>query len=269
MDHVDFIAEVQRRVVLATVTFYKEESLRSSLARQTIKNAVAADYPIVVIDGSPNDLIKSLASETVKVVPEVTRGLGPAKRLSFFMAMEYAYRCSPRRDIIVHLEAEKDDMVRWIPTLVAPIIDNDADVVVAERSITSWNSYPALQATTESQGNIGLRDATGLDVDIFVGPGAFHIRRAGQCFIAAEPYLGADLIESKDDTYAQHFGAIVAHAQGYRVVASEPLDFLYPPEQKAEEETTLSAEMQEKRIWQRDSLVATYQKLGRHFALPR
>jgi len=36
-----------------------------------------------------------------------------------------------------------------------------------------------------------------------------------------------------------------------------------------EEETTLSAEMREKRVWQRDSLVETYRKLARHFGLPR
>ena len=264
MDHANYLATVQGRVVLATVTFYKEESLRSRLAQQTIEKATAAGYSIIVVDGSPNDLIKSLSGATVKVVPEITYGLGAAKRLSFFMAMEYAYRCIPRRDIVVHLEAEKDDMIRWIPTLVAPIIGGAADVVVAERSAASWQSYPEFQAKTEAEGNFGLLSATGLDVDIFVGPGAFHIERAGYYFVNAAPYLAAGL-EQGEDTYAQHFGAISAHAHNCSVVASELLDFIYPPEQKADEE---GGALDEKRIWQRGSLIATYQKLARHFGLP-
>jgi len=211
----------QERVVLATVTFYKEPSTRSVLAQQMVAAATERGYPVVVVDGSPNDLIKALRSDTVQVVPEITRGLGQAKRLSFFMAMEYAYRCNPRRDIIVHLEAEKVDMVRHVPTLVASIIAGTADVTVAERSALSWESYPDFQAASEAYGNGRLTGITGLDVDIFVGPGAFHIERAGHYFLNAALYLNAGLANA-EDTYAQHFGAISAHAHGCRVVADRP-----------------------------------------------
>ncbi|MDP3735692.1 MAG: hypothetical protein Q8R39_04720 [bacterium] len=256
----------RQEVVIATPTFYRNvEDPRYRLALKTIEAAQTAQYPICVVDGSPDPKIKAEFRDRGAVVyPEVTRGLGAVKRYSFYHAVSIAL--SRHRTIVVHIEPEKHDMIRHIPLLVEQILLGEADVIVATRGDGSWLSYPEFQVQTEREMNAAFRQYVGIDVDIAVGPGAFRIDTAGYFFVDGN-YTSTGIA----DTYAQHYGVIAAHAHDLRIAASVPLDFIYPAEQRAQEEEEIAAggPIKQKRLDQLASLSAAYEKLARHFRLPR
>jgi hypothetical protein len=265
----------QNDVIVTTVTFYRPgiDDLRFNLACKTVELATAAGYPVVVIDGSPDPEVKRAFSERgAHVFSEETRdgrplGLGAAKRQSFYHAIRRG-TCDDYRNIMVHMEAEKHDMVRWIPLLIYKMTRGNVDVVVATRTDKSLdNTYPTFQAETERQANQGFWGHVGLNLDIMFGPGAFNSRTAGYFFTDSCSYL----VTGVPDTYAQHYSAISAHAHGLNVIASDPLDFIYPPEQKKQEEDEIAAggNIKQKRLDQRDTLIKAYVALAKHFNLPR
>lgn len=265
-----WMMEVERtareEVVIATPTFYKNVmDPRYALALKTIAAASAARYPICVVDGSPDPEIKTgLRNRGAFVYPEVTHGLGAAKRYSFYHAVCVAV--ARKRTIVVHIEPEKYDMIRYISLLVETILTGDADVTVATRGDKSWLSYPTFQVKTEREANAAFRQSIGIDLDIMAGPGAFRIDSAGYFFVDGN-YTSAGI----PDTYSQHYGVIAAHAHGLRVAASTPLDFIYPAEQRAQEEAEIAAggPIKQKRLDQLESLSMAYEKLAAHYKLPR
>lgn len=252
-------------VVIATPTFYRGgvDDPRFRFACVTIEAARGLGYPICVVDGSPDARVAAAFRERKALVfPDLHQGLGPSKRQSVYHATEIA-RASGAQ-FIAMIEPEKYDMVRHLDLWCAPLAKS-ADVSVATRSEASWRGYPAFQAGTEVVANDAFARATGLCLDIMFGPVAFRIRTALAHFLNPWSYLG----DGVEDTYIQHFGAIVAHARCLEVAASPPLDFQYPAEQRKQEEGAFDAAMREKRLWQRDSLIRAYEALARRYDLPR
>lgn len=258
-----------KQAVIAMPTFYKEGSRdpRFPFAIRTIEAARAAGYTICVVDGSPDPNVKAVfrseqLDKGAHVFPDLHRGLGAAKRQTVYHAMEVARAIGAQ--FIAMIEPEKFDMIRLLDEWLAPLVSG-ADVSVADRSVESWKGYPLFQGGSEVHANNAFAVAIGLHLDIMFGPVAFRIATALDCFLNPAGYLG----EGVEDTYIQHFGTVVAHARGLKVVASPPLDFQYPPEQRAQEEGALDEEMRKKRTWQRDSLVKAYAALARRYGLPQ
>ncbi len=248
-------------VIIATPTFYPKgiDDPRFGFAARTVSAAFHNGYPMCVVDGSPDERVRErFKTLGARVFPELNKGLGPNKRQSVYVAMETA------RDLgasfIAMIEPEKFDMIRLLPQWIAPL-SKGADVVVAHRSEESWKTYPAFQVETEQEANRAFRDAIGLPLDIMFGPVAFRVGTALNFFLNPFEHLLLTVL----DTYIQHYAAIVARTKGLRVVASEPLDFEYPPEQRKQEEDALNDAIRAKRISQRDTLIHAYKTFAAQY----
>ncbi|MBI4224884.1 MAG: hypothetical protein HY617_00990 [Candidatus Sungbacteria bacterium] len=251
--------KTQNQVVLVTTTFYRSlDETRFSLALEMTMRAQLHGYPLIIVDGSPVSMIaEELTAYGAIVYRQQTKGIGPSRREAYFYALEYCKTHSDCR-VVQWLEPEKHGMLRFIKVITAPIISGEADVVIATRSAASRETYPVFQQETEAYANKVYMEATGLNVpDVMVGPVAFSIQAVGKYLVLMNP---ADY--GVEDTYIQGYAPILAHRDGLRVIASPELDFQYPPMQRVEEESTLSEEMMQKRIWQRDALCDAFRKLG-------
>ncbi len=250
------------KIVVAIVTFYPNlETLRFKLACQTIGNAIANGHKVVVVDGSPQ---KGIIEETFeglgalvfreKFVKDIHSGLGTAKRQSLFHAMEIANQCNLAG--VLADEAEKD-FSPFIPTLLAKL-DSSRDVVVPARTRAGWESYPEQQIQTEGEANATFCQVTGLAIDIMFGPVLIGVNAMRHFILQNPSKLGFP------NTYAQHLGVlqkILLDADGRDEVHGCEVDFLYPPEQRAEEEGDKTVE--QKRINQRDTLSAGYRSVAK------
>ena len=247
-----------KNVIIATTTFYSSlKEPRLDYCSKLINSAKNDGYRIFILDGSPepeiDQYLKSLGAEVFKAT---SKGMGPSRRELFAEV-----RVSMPPDIILWTEPEKD-LVNIIPQLVEPIINDKADVSVMRRSQKSLDSYPKFQVGSEMQGNECFKEATGIDADIFSGPIAFR-KKLLPYYINFDHTRYGNRVP---DTYIQHFATIEVARDMYRI-ASPEVDFIYPPEQKEEEENqTLEKfrEMVEKRLsLQLRPLTKAYFAMGR------
>ena len=227
-----------------TTTFYRSPGeLRYQMAQRTITKAIAAGHPVIVVDGSPDDGIsQSFRKVGAMVFKQQARGMGPSRRELFTHAGKPEIYDAGLPDVFVWLEPEREDLVRWLPMIAKPIQDGEADIVIPERTETSWASYPAFQIESEQTVNQVYAAVTGRRDDMTFGPLAFPFALSslfGDC--NPERYGGYD-------TYIQQIAAMEAMARGCRVW-SVPVDFIYPPEQKQEEEITKRDDMLYYRWW--------------------
>lgn len=223
-------------VAVLTTTFYRSpDELRCRLAHRMVKDAVAATQAVLIVDGSPEASIsQSLESLGTVVFKQETKGMGPSRRELFNHAGNLDsygdHQFTP--DILVWTEPEREDLIRHLSDIIAPIERDEADIVIPWRTETSWASYPAFQIDSEHCSNRVYEAVTGRRHDIAFGPMAFS-QKVLPIFARCNPQKSY----AAYDTYIQQIAAMEAMAQGYRVT-SVPVDFIYPPEQKEEEEAT-------------------------------
>ncbi|MEY2664696.1 MAG: hypothetical protein RIT04_504 [Candidatus Parcubacteria bacterium] len=251
---------MNKDVVLLTATFYSnKELLRYKIALETIKNAVAAGYKIIVLDDSPDELnipndFKCLGAIVYK---QTEKGFGNSRREIFLLSKkecdENGYKA------VVWLEPEKDDIVRLIPQIVEPIIKGQADISIPFRTETSWRSYPAFQIQSEQAGNKELAELIHRsDLDCYFGPIAYS-KDAIKYVTTMKPI---DIGEGKIvDNYIPQYAPSLALRYGARIV-SVPVDFIYNTKQKNEEDVVMKDEFVEKRKRQLSEVSAAHKKLA-------
>lgn len=231
-------------IVLVTTTFYHDiNELRYQLFLKTVDEAKRYGYPVIVVDGSPEEMTTGKIQELgITVHRELVRGMGSARRFAFFSAREFAREQNVNnKNIYVWLEPEKYDFIRSVSQIIQPIIDNVADIVIPKRSQSSWETYPEFQVISEREINRVYHEITGLsEFDSSFGPVAcnegvlpYFINTDGRNFGIA-------------DTYVNVYAPFIAHLRGLRL-SSVIVDFIYPPEQKKEEEEIMREVMVEKR----------------------
>jgi len=243
-------------IIIVTTTFYKNtNNLRFQLACNTIRNAQESGYPIVVVDGSPDPLIAKTFSELgANVFPETIRGMGSSRRLAFVYALRCLWLADQKEGIIVWIEPEKDDVIRLIDNIVAPIQSGKADISIMKRSDKSLQTYPNFQQESEKIANTAYEKATGrIGYDPMSGPVAFLVS------VLQKYFLLNPLQYEISDTYIQHYIPLFIPADR---VASVEVDFMYPEVQKTAEETTENKTAKDKRQWQLESLSADYHTLA-------
>jgi hypothetical protein len=248
-------------VVLVTTTFYKDPrtELRYKLALETATKAQEAGYYLIVVDGSPDPIVASeLRSRGVKVFPQLHQGMGSSRRQVYFHALEVLKLLgSKERRAIVWLEPEKEDLIQYICSIVDPILNGSADVVIPQRTNTSWDSYPVFQKEMEQQGNAEVAQMTGKpDLDLFFGPVA-STTDAAQLVIQCDPKK-----EGFTDTYIPQLLGSMTLKSGFRVI-SHPVNFIYPSDQKLEEEVQKTGEMIRKRKDQLDTVREAHSIISR------
>ena len=246
------------RVVVLTITFYRSiEETRFHLACQLIGNAVAMNYGVILVDGSPDQSIRDAFQKIgADVHQQETQGMGPSRRELFTVAR------ASEAEIFVWVEPEKTDLVRLIPKIIAPIDGNNVMIVIPTRTGRSWESYPQFQVASEQEANAVYVETTGKHFDPMFGPVAFH-RSVIDYFANCNP---VEQFKATDG-YIQHFAPLQAMTQGHGIT-SVPVEFFYPSVQKAEEESGFREEMIQKRKWQLDQLVDGYRLAANTLHLP-
>lgn len=139
-------------VFIVTTTFYKNQNeLRYRLALNTVKEACSKGYQFLIVDGLPlPEVKKKFESLGAIVYPELEKGMGSARRRIFLLAKERSQSTGAK--VILWIEPEKTDFIRFIPQIIKPILEG-ADIVVPFRTKKSWDSYPSFQVQTEQKGN--------------------------------------------------------------------------------------------------------------------
>lgn len=244
-----------RFILLVTTTFYKSTGeLRFELALETVKRAREEGHRVLIIDGSPDSKIRSAFHEYgARVILQKEQGIGPIRRQLFDEAFSW------HDGLIFWTEPEKSDLVRFIPDIVRPIIEDRCDISIPVRSERSWQSYPKFQRESEATANLVYKESTGIEADPMFGPVAINQR--------ALPYFASCRPGEFDvgDNYIQHVAPLVAVLEGNAKILSPgvEVDFQYPSAQREEEDGPLFRQMVEKRLWQLRELTETYLKFGR------
>ena len=223
-----------------------------------VDKAVAAGYPIVIVDNSPiGEIASLLRASGATVFAQQHKGMGPGRNQAFFhgtmLARELGY------DVIVWMEPEKIGFVDCIASLLEQMELNGAGIVIPRRSEKSWESWPAFQRQSEEEANAAYNRIYQTEgFDPMFGPVLFRQEYAHHFVLCDPQRFGVA------NTYTQHYAPITAMREGVKVTSIE-VDMTYPAEQKAEEEGALNEAMLQKRRDQRDTLIAAYEKI--HYAL--
>ncbi len=255
--------QLANKVVLTTTTFYKDpggkDKVRFELVCELTELARSAGHTVVIADGSPvPDVRERLVRAGALVFPRSRVGMGAMRRQVWTEAGNFI-----TSDIAAILwTEEKPDIVRSIGKMVACIRERNAQVAVISRSQASWETYPGFQRRSEEAANLVYNNLfpNGDELsDPMFGP---------VCFLPSELIHFAVMNPTAwnlPDTYLQHYVPVFMRSRGHEVISCE-VNFVYPPKQRAEEETVKIEEMVEKRLSQMRQLVAAYfaihQRLG-------
>lgn len=242
-------------VAILTTTFYRSmDELRFRLACKTTCAAREAGHPVLLVDGSPDRSIRDAFTDLGAVVlAETDHGIGPSRRQLFTVA------CQTSHPFFQWMEIEKTDYIRSIPLVAEPVALGLANVATPRRKDLA--SYPQFQALTETTADLVYESYMGKGLRPMFGPVLFD-REALPYFEECNPALKY----GGHDTYIQHIAPMECRANGRRVMSVE-VDFTYPPDQRAEEEGALNAEMIEKRLRQQLECVQNYILAGEALGL--
>lgn len=251
--------------ILTTTRYRLTGELRFDLACRMVGSAVGNGHEVLIVDDSHDLRVREGFTRLgAQLYPAGRVGMAPGRRQLFTLTQQ-SFVEAPRAakpDFFLWTEPEKDDLIRLIPQIVAPLRAEEADIVVVGRTEASWRTCPVLQSESERRANAIYREATGLDLDVFRGPVAFN-RRSLPFFAACDPMkYGATT------GYIQHIAPLEAHANGL-TVAGVNVDFFYPLAQRAEEEGPLLEAMKEKWRQQFEECTDAYRKAAKALGLPK
>ena len=248
---------MKSNIAISTITSYKNlDETRFKLTCRMFQKAKEAGYPVFAIDNSPKEIRNELESTGANVYECPEHGMGAERRSSVWYASKFIKRfdSSEIPSIIIMTEPEKDALIQWIPKITEPIIDGTADIVIPSRTDVGFESFPWFQAESEKIADMIYSELIGVDADPFLGPVAFRSDIAPRFYNCNPAEYGLE------DNYIQFVAPIVAKKDGLKVYPVR-IDFIYPPEQKAEEEGSRFSEMVKRRQWQQKQLIKTFLKL--------
>lgn len=249
--------------VIITSTFYRKMDLRFQLACQTVEKATAAGHTVVIVDGSPTEIIREeLRKRGAHVFLQRHEGMGASRREAFFHAGEVAGNLGIKT--FLWTEPEKHSIVPFIPEIVEPLECRNPRIVIPKRSKNGMETWPTFQQESEREANDAYATATGLHgFDPMFGPVAWS-RKWHWAFTLCNPKLNAWEVP---DTYVQHYAPLWAlHNSRIRPVSVE-IDMEYPEEQRKEEEAVENTAIRAKRTEQLRTLKEAYYFLGTRLSL--
>src|SRR3989344_2598922 len=224
-----------------------ESKIRGDLALQTMEAALRNKYKLIVIDSSGGAFEGELRRRNIPFTTS-TGGMSEKRREAFTQALG-----DENIEALVWTEPEKVDLIRSVPSIIAPIEDESAAIVVPSRNET-YNNYPKYQTSSEIKANKQFNDklhrakllAEDTNLDMFIGPRVFSARPKFRETIA-------NILNRKyvlDSKKAQHgntdperysdaiYFPVVAALDQHLPVTSVPIDFRYPDSQRTLEEHT-------------------------------
>lgn len=116
---------------------------------------------MLVDDGSTDSSVKIAESKGVDIIVRhrVNRGLAAAYQSGINAALKVG------ADIIVNTDADNQYFSEDIATLITPIVNNSADVVIGARPISKMDHFSGLKKILQRVGSTVVRAATNLPVE--------------------------------------------------------------------------------------------------------
>lgn len=210
-------------IVIATTTLYekKDYKLRLRLALKTIRQAKLYNFPIVILDASPDPYVSKLMKrEGAEVISQKNSGFGDGIRKAF----QKAAKMVSREGVIVWQEPEKSDFVRFCRKVASVVINNKASVVIPERTPKSLTTYPLEQVCSERFGNLCIQSITGKYYDYFFGPRVY------------KKSMIKSVLSYKGKLWDAHTIPALRALKRGEIVKSIAVDYKHPQEQKKAEE---------------------------------
>ncbi len=226
--------------------------VRGDLGLWFIKTAHSAGYRVVVAEsGSSNPFLQEIP-KGVTVVNLEKPSMAPGKKMGIRVASElegvrYIFRS----------EAEKHDVVNYLPQLMEPLYRGEADIVVGKRGEPQFQeSYPDYgyeSETATNRGYAGILRAAGLlgegeELDLFSGFIALrNTKDVVNLFMKRYRYTGPRETEAEKASNiegwsnCQIFPVIEALYSGLRVAQVE-VPFRYAPTQRDNEMLPINIE---------------------------
>jgi len=215
-------------VCVATTTFYRSaHDLRFQLAVKTLIALWHEGIPVVVVDGSPNNEVKSILERTGAIVVSEEPGtMGAGRR----QALREASAARTDR-VVLWMEPEKYPLVPFINEICGPLLSDEADIVVPRRA-DDLASYPETQRLAEQLGNAIFTAVAGLALDVWMGPRAINARGLKHFLqYTGEPY---------GDKWQSIFMPLLTAARDGLRLTEVVVDYVHPPEQTQAENTDLN-----------------------------
>ena len=129
------LSKDQASLVVAVIPAYNEERFIFDVVTKTHKYA---DKVIVVNDGS-SDRTAELAKEAGALVVQQVKNMGKAQAMSAGFAEAQKY--SPA--VVVCIDADNQHDPKEIPSIIRPVLDSQADVVIGSRFLDVKSKIPA------------------------------------------------------------------------------------------------------------------------------
>lgn len=247
-------------IFCATTLYRSEQETRYRLACELITEARNHRYAFVILDSSPLPEIAREFERRGAVVQRAGRTLPfpTQRRLLFHLVKRYGASLNAGRIFILWTEPEKTDIVNHIETLIAPLVNDEADVVIMGRTAKSEATHSRFQMISEETAKYVFQEVTGINAQPMTGPVMF----TSELISYYENCNPKKYDPSLGHGYIQQVASIEAHAYGKRVIGVD-VDFMYPPAQRQEEETALSKEIFAKRLEQQGDLIKSFMIVAR------
>lgn len=222
------------------------DKVRGDLAFLTINKALGFGYQVVVTDGHSS---RSFRRELLKIkgVNLIMRR-SPKRSVSKRQAIEKASKL-PGVKVIVITEPEKVSLIDFIPQITEPVLNDTADIVVANRNDELFkSSYPDYMYQSEIEANELYNEllksfgfiTKGEEFDMFFGPRVIKndkeiIPLFMKKFVFKDKYALLKYFEPEEFSNVLFFPIVEALKKGYKVKTVE-VNFIYPDLQKKNEE---------------------------------
>ena len=258
------------RVVLISTTFYPSLSdPRAALALRTAQQARIHSIPLLIVDGSPDEVQTALRNEGAIVLPEDPASMGgKGKGFAYRYGLRQVLQRAPAlfgaqaEDFVVCIsEPEKVDFVRFLPALAAQLLlptaaaGSAANILLPHRSADAFLSLPVEQRHSERFANLHLHNVqreltpplSSFPIDYLFGPVLFHCSQYGWWLSHTSPLWDAQIVPYIEAAYS-----------GQGRLLSVEIDYQHPREQTAEEEG--KAVWSAKRFMQLEMVVPALEK---------
>lgn len=230
------------KVAIVTQTLYRDnsevEQIRAGLAKSLFEKAINYGYLVVVIDGGSSEkILKGFRKKGVILESHEQKGkkFGPGRRKGIKIAYDLG------KEVIVWIEAEKDELIAELEKIVEPIITGEADLVIPARK--SLNSYLGYQQLLERFGNRFFKLLTGKNLDMWFGPRAFN-RGVAKYFLSYSGEYG--------DLWESIFIPVLDAIHKSKKVKSTEVDYSYP---RSQAEVEKNPEFYVKRVLQLNNII--------------
>lgn len=244
------------------------DKIRGDLAIEFAKKATEKGYQVVLVDGqSTNTFKKDISSvKGVHLIKRRARKRSPNRRLGITFASKI-----PGIKAIILTEAEKVSLLNSVEEIVAPILNNQADLVIPKREEKLFKqSYPDYQYSSEVEGNhisnealrsYGLLNSDEKDLDLFFGPRVFRNDKPSLGLFMKQYHIGTrnisfpkEFFDAEEYSNAQFFPVVLGLKKKNKIISVE-IPFNYPKTQKQNEEKGEVELFIEKRKAQRLGLI--------------